>query len=173
MPVANNNNNVSNIQGADAVSANCENENLETAITLFCIDQEEKCETEMKEKSKELQERQLKVKYLNDLLQIINNSLDEEGSLDLESKDDLQDMLKEAKEIGVDISDKTYFTEQEKDRLIENIRITCDGFNVENNMQIQDIQKLTTHRYEIFQLAKSIIKTLHEAKLNYARGMAK
>jgi hypothetical protein len=82
-------------------------------------------------------------------------------------------MLKQAKEYGVDLKDDKFkFNKEERERLIENIRLTIDDCNVLNDMQLQTITRLTTERYESYQLARSIMKPLHEDKTNKARAIA-
>ena len=81
-------------------------------------------------------------------------------------------MLKEAKNLGVQCKDGQHkFTKEERDRLVENIRLTADDMNVKNEMQLQTVNRLTNERFECFQLAKSIFRPLHESKLQIIRGI--
>jgi len=64
------------------------------------------------------------------------------------------------------------YSREERERLVENIRMACDDLNMENDMQIQTVTRLTNERYEAFQLARSIMKPLHEDKINKARALA-
>lgn len=120
----------------------------------------------------ELQERQGQVAKLHTLLQKVNEATNTKGELDCSSNKELQDLLKEGKALGVQYKDgQAKFTKEERDRLVENIRLTADDMNVKNEMQLQTVNRLTNERFECFQLAKSIFKPLHEAKLQIIRGI--
>lgn len=120
----------------------------------------------------ELKKRQDEVAFLHKLIKTINTAtVDDE--LDCTNNKDLQDLLLKAKNHGVDLKeDKLKYSKEERERLIDNIRITSDDNNVLNDMQLQTITRLTTERYESYQLARSIMKPLHEDKVNKARAMA-
>lgn len=92
---------------------------------------------------------------------------------DCSDNQEIKDFLLKAKEYGVNLKeDKFTYNKEERERLIENIRITSDDNNVLNDMQLQSITRLTTERYESYQLARSIMKPLHEDKVNKARAIA-
>lgn len=129
----------------------------------------EKTRTELSE----LRERQEKVHTLHKLLRVINSITDDKGKVDCSNNSEMKDLLKQAKKLGVDLNDgKMKYTREERDRLVENIRITVDDFNVENDMQLQSISRLTNERYESYQMARSILRPLHEDKLRKAREIA-
>jgi len=69
--------------------------------------------------------------------------------------------------------DKFKYNKDERDRLVENIRMTIEDLNVKNDMQLQTITRLTNERYESYQMARSILKPLHDDKINKAHAMAK
>lgn len=120
----------------------------------------------------ELKKRQDQVNFLHKLIKTINIST-KNNELDCSANEDLKNLLNRAKENGVDIVEGKYkYNSDERDRLIENIRITADDLTVLNDMQLQTITRLTTERYESYQLARSIMKPHHEDKINKARAMA-
>jgi hypothetical protein len=120
----------------------------------------------------ELKKRQDEVSFLHKLIKTINTATSNE-EFDCSKNPELQDLLKKAKEYGVDLKeDKFKYNKEERERLIENIRITCDDSNVLNDMQLQTITRLTTERYESYQLARSVLKALHEAYLAIIRGIS-
>lgn len=120
----------------------------------------------------ELKQRQDQVSYLHKLIKKINTGT-VKGEFDCSSDPELQSMLKKAKEYGVDLTDgKTKFNADERERLIENARMTVEDLNILNDMQLQTITRLTTERYESYQLARSIVKPLHEDITNKARAIA-
>lgn len=120
----------------------------------------------------ELKKRQDQVSFLHKLIKAINSGTAND-ELDCSKNPELKDLFKKAKEYGVDIKeDKVKYNKDERDRLIENIRLTSEDYNVLNDMQLQTISRLTTERYESYQLARSIMKPLHEDKINKAHAIA-
>lgn len=122
---------------------------------------------------KELSQRQSHVRELHDIMKALNKATNEKGDVDLTDKGELAEMLKRAKELGVNVKDdKKKFTKDERDRLVENLRMTIEDLNVQNDMQLQTVQRLTNERYESYRLAQTILKPLHEDKQNKARKIA-
>lgn len=118
----------------------------------------------------ELRKRQDQVSFLNKLIKTINTAT-RDGELDITNNKELQDLLKKATEYGVTRDEKkTKFNKNEREALIENIRLTVGDFNVLNDMQLQTVTRLANERHESHQLARSIMKPLHEAKVNHARS---
>lgn len=122
---------------------------------------------------KDLKERQAKVRQLHNLLRAINSSTDNDGKLDGSKNEKFQEALKIANELGVELDPtKLSYSKDERERLIENIRMTISDFTVENEMQMQTISRLTNERHESYQMARSILKPLHDAKMRHLRGMS-
>ena len=120
----------------------------------------------------ELKQRQEQVRALHNLLKKINNAVDTKGALDISQNADLQKLLKDAEALGVEtVEGKTSYTKEECDRLIDNIRATSDDLNILNDMQLQTINRLTNERYESYQMARSILKPLHDAKMRAIKGI--
>lgn len=145
---------------------------LEALTLLISKGKVNEMETKLREEFRELNERQGKVKYLHNVIKAINAATTEEGKLDVSQSKELLEMLKETHEtydVTIDL-EKMNYTSQERDRLIENIKMTVDDFNVQNEMQMQAISRLNNERHELFQLAKSILKPLHEAKTRAAQA---
>jgi vacuolar-type H+-ATPase subunit H len=128
---------------------------LEALTLLVCTNKVKSLEEKTKKELTELRERQNQVKYLHQL----------------NGQDELLDSLTKAQEMGIDVdlTKKTY-TREERDRLIENVRMSCDDLNTQNEMQLQTISRLTNERYEVYQMARSILKPLHEDKISKARA---
>ena len=150
---------------------NLELENLTLSIlTSFADDIQEKSKAEMDE----LKERQKDVRFLHNLLKLVNTASNEEGDLDISDNQEIKDLLAQAQELGVEVDlNKTTYNKDERNRLIENIKMTCEDLNMQNDMQMQTINRLTNERYELYQMAKSIIKTLHDAMMGHVRGIGK
>lgn len=129
-------------------------------------------ENQITNEFRELKKRQDQVTFLHKLIKAINAATSN-NEFDCSNKPELKDLLNQAKEHGVDIQDgKFKYNKDERDRLIENIRITADDLTVLNDMQLQTITRLTTERYESYQLARSIMKPHHDDKVNKARAIA-
>jgi len=144
---------------------------MESMVLLINAERLRFLENKITKEFKELKERQDKVAFLNSLNKKINSATVKD-ELDITSEEELKTMLEKAKEYGVDVKDgKLKFNKEERDRLIENIRLTVDDLNVLNDMQLQTVTRLTTERYESYQLARSIMKPLHEDKVSKARAM--
>lgn len=146
---------------------------IEALILLINTDHLKNLKDRTRQELSELKGRQEKVRALHSLLRSINTATDDKGKLDCSNNQEIKDLLQKAKDLGVDIkSDKFKYSKEERDRLVENIRIAADDYNVENDMQLQSISRLTNERYESYQMARSILKPLHEDKLRKAREMS-
>ena len=120
----------------------------------------------------ELKERQSQVRYLHDLVKVVNDQTDSKGVFNCESNDEIKHLIDQARDFGVQISaDKYKFSKDEKDRLLENIHLTVEDLNTENEMQLQGISRMTNERYEAWQLARATMKVLDEAKRSQARAI--
>lgn len=145
---------------------------LETLILLINAERLSNLQSKTETEFKALKERQEKVAELHNILKAINAATKANGELDLTKNDDLKKLLARAKELGVDIKgDMNNFNREERDRLVENIRMTVEDLNVQNDMQLQTISRLTNERYESYQMARSILRPLHDAKISFAKGI--
>lgn len=152
-------------------SGNNPNLSLETLILLVNTERLKFLRDNINKEFAELKKRQDQVKYLHKLLKKINALTNDKGEFDCSANPELQKLLKEAKEMGVEQKEGHHkFTKEERDRLVENVQMTIEDFNTSNDMQLQTINRLTNERYESYQLARSILKPLHEAKMQHARG---
>lgn len=146
---------------------------LEQLALLLTTDRVHFVEGKIKSEFSELKKRQDQVRVLHNLMKVLNKLTDDKGALDISNNQEVQALMKEVKDLGVNIDEtKTKYTKDERDRLIENVRMTIEDLNVQNDLQMQTISRLTNERYEAFQMARTILKPLHEAKLNHARGIA-
>lgn len=158
------------VSGKAPVDSN--NLSLEALVLLINSERLKTLENKIATEFMELKKRQDQVSFLHKLIKTINTATTNE-EFDCTDNQDLKNLLAKAKEHGVDMKEGKYkFNKEERERLIENIRITADDNNVLNDMQLQTITRLTTERYESYQLARSIMKPLHEDKVNKARAMA-
>ena len=56
--------------------------------------------------------------------------------------------------------------------MLENLKMSCDDLNLQNDMQLQDLNQLMNERYEVYQMARAIMKPLHDDKVHKARSIS-
>lgn len=145
---------------------------LEALILLINTERLKHLQDKTENEFKELKQRQEDVKELHEILKAVNAATKDSGELKISKNEELISLLEKARELGVDIKEgKTSFNREERDRLVENIRMTVEDLNVQNDMQLQTISRLTNERYESYQMARSILKPLDEAKSSLARAL--
>ncbi len=173
------NNNVSEIltdittEVNDSGSTDPKNLSLESMILLLTAERLHRLEDDSRKQMDELRKRQEQVSFLHKLMKTINTATGNTGTVDLSPYPELVDMLKKAKEMGVELDEnKTSYNNDERERLVENLRMTVEDLNVQNDMQLQVISRMTNERYESYQMARAILKPLHDAKLSNARYIA-
>ncbi|MGM0440640.1 MAG: hypothetical protein ACQEP8_05970 [Chlamydiota bacterium] len=136
---------------------------LEALALLVQTQRIDHLEGKMRSKTDEIKGRQGKVRKLHGLLNKINNASDKKGKLDISKNSELKELLDQARDLGVDIKkDKKTWSKEEKEHLIEDIRMACDDLSSENQMAMQDAQAHMNQRYEVYEMTKNIMKTLHE-----------
>lgn len=161
----------------DANKPDLNNLSLEALVLLINTERLKHLHEKTHKEFSELKKRQDQVAELHGILKKINEHTNNTGDFDC-SKDtpantELKSLLKRAKELGADVQDgKFVYNKEERDRLVENLRMTVEDLNVMNDMQLQTVNRLTNERYESYQLARSILKPLHDAKMQSARAMA-
>lgn len=147
---------------------------LESLIMLIHTNRLKTLQDKTKTELETLKKRQEDVRKLHTLLQQINAATDSNGKMDASNLEELQKLLKFAKDLGVNVKEgknQYSYTKEERDRLIENIRMSTDDLNVLNDMQLQSVSRLTNERFEMFQMTRSILKPLHDDKQRKAREM--
>lgn len=70
------------------------------------------------------------------------------------------------------LSDKQVYTKEEKDRLVENIRTTCDNFNTMNQLQSQTINRLNNEFHQVMLGANNVLKKDDEMNKKFFQGIA-
>lgn len=146
---------------------------LDSLILLLNTEKLAQLKVSTKKELDDLKKRQAKVKRLHEIQRAVNKGTDEKGKLDASKDSALQALLKEASDLGVEIKQgKASFTKEERDRLVDNIRMAAEDLNVENDLQIQQISRLTNERYESYQMARGILEPLARAKQSAAKGIA-
>lgn len=148
-------------------------EKIEEIVFLLLTTRLGYLKDEIKKEFLELKERQDQVAELHKILQSLKSGKGEKGDLDISNNQELKTMLDRARELGVDIPEgRTQFTKDQVVDLFENIRMSVEDLNTRNDMQLQKATRLTSERYESFQLARAIMKPLHDDKQNKARSIS-
>ncbi len=147
---------------------------VEELALLLQVDRLETIDQQMQDASTTIRDRQEDIRLLHDAIAKINNALDDKDRLDIADNEELQELFQQLRdELDIDIDPaKTYWKSEEKDRLIEALRFRCEDLNSINQMDLQDIHLFMTKRYEIYELTKSILKPLHQDKVNKARKLS-
>jgi len=143
---------------------------LETLVLLINTERLKHLQEKTESEFSSLKERQETVAKLHNTLKAINAATDTKGQLTV--NEEIKKQIQTAKELGVEIDgDKRAYNRDERERLVENIRMTIDDLSVQNDMQLQTISRLTNERFESYQMARSILKPLHDAKTSLARAV--
>jgi len=146
---------------------------LEALSLLLTTDRLHKLEKDCINEITELKKRQAKVAFLHKLMRTINAKTNAKGEFDGREHTEFKDMLKKANELGVELDEEKHlYTSEERDRLLENIRMTVEDHNMLNELQLQTLSRMTTERYESYQMARSISKPQHDDKMSKARAIA-
>ncbi|MBA3723125.1 MAG: hypothetical protein H0W88_12095 [Parachlamydiaceae bacterium] len=105
----------------------------------------------------QLRERQEKIKFIHEIMQHINNYMDGNGGLNIGANSDLQEMLQDAKDLGIKLpeGDKTVFNAHECKRLIDNLDYAIQDWEKEDTMQLRKMQNLYTESEQSILIAKT------------------
>lgn len=146
---------------------------LETHAWYLNIVKVDDLENKILKESKELNERRERVKFLHGIIKGINNITNSNEGIDFSKHSELKQLIDEAVNYYNDLVDvkKMLYTKEEKERLLDNLRMTIDDLAVQNDVQMQTITRLDYARQEMFQMARSITKPLDEDKKGKARAI--
>lgn len=152
---------------------------LEQLVFLLLTERLNQLQQKSTDEFKELKKRQDEVVQMHKVLKMINSHTNDDSELSFEMSGDLMKHLKEIKEkLGIDIQDgnvndgKMTYSKDQRERLIDNIRMTIDDHNTKNDMQMQTVTRLINERYESYQMARAILKPIHDDKMSKARAIA-
>lgn len=150
---------------------NFEGESLENALFLVQSEKIHYLGGKIVSTLEQLHLRQQEVRRLQEIIASLNQKVSESGTLSIEENSNEHKLLEEAQTLGAKISTfHGVFNPQQYDRLIENIKMSVEGLNVQNEMDLQDVTRLQNEQYNLYQLVKSIHRPLDEDKRNKARA---
>lgn len=150
------------------------NLSLEQLVVLVNTDRVRFLEAKSRGELTTLKDRYAQVRSLNELRKRVNNALSTgpNATLDLSKDPVTKELLDKAKSAGIPVIDgKNVYVKEEAERLLDNIKMTIEDLNVQNDLQMQQISRLQNEHHESFQLAMSIMRPLHQAKSSAARGI--
>ena len=155
------------------------NMELEQLVFLLLTDRLKQLQNQSVDEFQQLKKRQDKVVELHKVLKSINSNTNSDTELKFPPGCDLDKLLQRAKELGVDVCNgtkgkdgKITYSRDQRERLIDNIRMTIEDLNMQNEMQMQTVTRLINERYESYQMARAILKPIHDDKMSKARAIA-
>lgn len=164
---------------------------LADAKTVF-IEKLDQQQDNLKEEFGKLKASQNRARDINGLIRTINAAT-VDGELHCKDNAELKELLAKAANPvpgttvpqgpngdnlvpelpGVELDPNKFdYTKEELERLLSNLRSSVDDLNVINDMQLQNLNRMVTNYYEIYQMMKSIMKPLHEDKIAKARAIS-
>lgn len=149
-----------------------EEQSLETLLWMIRAGHLETLTKKSKEGFQKAAESQKVVAELYDCIKAINRATKGQDSLDISKDDALKTILKRANELECEIElEKMTYTKEERERLLENIRMTVDEKNTDNDLHIQEMTRNYTGQNEMFNLLKSSFGKLDDIKRSILRGL--
>lgn len=155
------------------------NMELEQLVFLLLTDRLKQLQNQSVDEFQQLKKRQDKVVELHKVLKSINSNTNSDTELKFPLGCDLDKLLQRAKDLGVDVCNgtkgkdgKITYSRDQRERLIDNIRMTIEDLNMQNEMQMQTVTRLINERYESYQMARAILKPIHDDKMSKARAIA-
>lgn len=152
---------------------------LEQLVFLLLTERLKQLQKKSTDEFKELKQRQEEVVQMHKVLKVINSHTTDESELSFDPDGELMHHINHAREqFGIDIQDGTMkdgkmtYTKDQRERMIDNIRMTIDDHNTKNDMQMQTVTRLINERYESYQMARAILKPIHDDKMSKARAIA-
>lgn len=155
------------VSGVESLEELHKNDSLEGLTLLIQKQKLEQLKDNTHKEFTELKDRQKQVRELHNVQKAIHKVTQDDGSFLL--NDELKDLLLKAKEFGIEAdSEKTNFSKEERERLLDSLGMTISDLKIQNDMQMQQVQRLTNERYETYQMTRAILKPLDEAKRRLA-----
>ena len=173
---------IDNVTALDAVKGTNpkNNKDMELEQLVFLLTERlNQLQQKSTDEFKELKNRQDEVVQMHKIMKVINSNTNDNSELSYDVTHELVQHLKDAQEkFGIDIQGgtikdgKIYYSKDQRERLIDNIRMTIDDHNTKNDMQMQTVTRLINERYESYQMARAILKPIHDDKMSKARAIS-
>lgn len=168
------------LEAVKAVESKDSNEmELEQLVFLLLTERLQQLQQKSTDEFQELKKRQDEVVEMHKLLKAINSHTNDDSELSFDVDSELKEFLDKAKDkYGLDLpkgkvkDGKVCYSKDQRERIMDNIRMTIDDHNTKNDMQMQTVTRLINERYESYQMARAILKPIHDDKMNKARAIA-
>ena len=132
----------------------------------------------------EVKQGQQKINFAYGIVQDINNIIAEDGSLDLSKHPELRDKLLVAKQMGINIPMhssstednpvcKTTFTNDERERLVQNINLSTSTWEMDNKQNTQKMQIYLDESNRYLTMVMQCMKYEDKPKRASIQGMGK
>jgi hypothetical protein len=151
-----------------------ETTSLKTHLLLINLQKLSQLQNEMEDIMRTIHERQSTTEKLHKILQEIHKLTNKEGELHIKDNLELQNLLKEAQNLGVSIDPKKVdYTRDECLRLTSSIRMPIDALKTRNDVDFQKLSQLTNERHESYQLTKSMIEAIDNAMKIFIKNIVR
>lgn len=108
-----------------------------------------------------LRDRQEKIKYIHEVMQDINNTMDDKGNLDITKNEELKQKFKDLKDLGVKFPEgKEVFNVSECKRVQENLQNKVDDMSSEDSTQMRKIQNYYTESEQSIMIVKHTMSSM-------------
>jgi hypothetical protein len=149
---------------------------LEPALTpqvmAFYATRAADTKTKIDQLGAEISQRQDKMRFINDLIADINTLTDSKKCLDLSKHPEIQEKLRVAKEMGININvDKVKFNSEERDGLIQNLHLKGKNWDDENKTQTQKMDIYIKELDRVMMLLKEFQKSESQSKRGALAGI--
>jgi hypothetical protein len=164
-----------------AVAEDPSNYTLDRLLKLFRLSRTTQIHSQYRDELKELTKRQAEVRFLTNLRRVILQSKGKNNGFDANSAD-FKDLLAKAKEPGNEeflqllnevgiVEGQDYYSEDDKNNLLESVRLVVEQLNTLSDMQVQMVTRLEAEINETYQMLMAIYKPLHNAITSMARAI--
>lgn len=120
----------------------------------------------------EVQQRQDKMRLINEVICEINHLTDANNSVEMKESAKLLENIEILKELGVKLKEnQTTFCAIERDRLIENLHLAADNWDKENRHQTQKMEIIIKELDRLLMILKDVDKKEDQAKRPIIAGM--
>lgn len=145
---------------------------ITTEVMQFYLNNASKTKDKVDHLAAEVNQRQDKMRFMNDLLAEINILTDDKNGLDISKNTELLQKFQLARELGIKIKEnQVKFNGIERDRLIENVHLATDNWDKENRFQIQKMEILVKELDRLMLLLKDTDRKEDQARRPMAAGI--
>lgn len=156
----------------EAIVAKTSDINLLKEVRTILYDSLQLLENKTMAELEVLHKRHADVEQLQELRQLINDCRNSKGEIDFKNNPRGVELLQKAKQLGVKFDDKKVsFSKEQTENLVDAIETKIGNLNLEYELQMQTVTRLTNLRYEFIQLARLIEKRIDELMTKLARGI--